>query len=242
MLARIYDEMLDSVEHLDRDTKAKVIYAYVDYQITWNLPPKEDTIVYSMLMAKKLDLDATIKDIQASIDNWKKGWRPDKNWNNSQKPKTNLKQPKDNLSKTWDKRQENREIKEIKESEFELFRKEFPHARKWKKQDSYNYFKQQDADKVMQQVAILKWNIKAWLQDPKYIPACERWIRDFTEINEDVIKQDLIKICKWHLNCGWDIKQRATELKQTFGEQQINEIVKAVQQKDSPKNLFLNQN
>jgi hypothetical protein len=38
------------------------------------------------------------------------------------------------------------------------------------------------------------------------------------------------------------MKQRATELKQTFGEQEINEIVKAIQQKDSPKNLFLKQN
>ena len=37
------------------------------------------------------------------------------------------------------------------------------------------------------------------------------------------------------------MKERSQELKQTFGEQQINEIVKAVQQKDSPKNLFLKQ-
>ena len=37
------------------------------------------------------------------------------------------------------------------------------------------------------------------------------------------------------------MKQRSQELKETFWEQQINEIVKAIQQKDSPKNLFLNQ-
>jgi hypothetical protein len=37
------------------------------------------------------------------------------------------------------------------------------------------------------------------------------------------------------------MKQRSHELKETFGEQQINEIVKVIQQKDSPKNLFLKQ-
>jgi hypothetical protein len=94
---------------------------------------------------------------------------------------------------------------------------------------------------VMKQVSILKWKLRAWLEESKRIPACERRIRDFTPLNEDVIKQDLIKICKRHLNAWWDMKERSMELKQTFWEQQINEIVKMIQQKDSPKNLFLKQ-
>ena len=125
---------------------------------------------------------------------------------------------------------------------FQDFRKEFPHARKWKKADSEKYFKQNDSDSVKKQVSILNRSIKAWLQDAEYVPACERRIRDFTPLSEDVIKQKLIKICKRHLNAWWDLKQRALELKQTFWEQKINEIVKAIQQKDSPKNLFLKQN
>lgn len=119
---------------------------------------------------------------------------------------------------------------------FQDFWKEYPHARKWKKSDSEKYFSKENPDDVKKQVSILKWKIKAWLQDPQYIPACERWIRDFTPISNDVLKQDLMRICKWHLNCGGDIKQRAQELKQTFWEQQINEIVKAIQQKE--KTLF----
>ena len=114
---------------------------------------------------------------------------------------------------------------------FQDFRKDYPHARKWKKADSEKYFLTQNAEDVKKQVAILKRKIKAWLQDAQYIPACERRIRDFTPISEDVLKQDLMRICKWHLNCGGDIKQRAIELKQTFGEEKINEIVKAIQQK-----------
>lgn len=122
---------------------------------------------------------------------------------------------------------------------FETFWKEYPHARKWKKSESKKYYDKLDSEEVMKQVHILKRKIKAWLQDWQFIPACERWIRDFTPINEDVVRQDLVKICKRHLNAWGDMKQRSLELKETFGEQQINEIVKAIQQKDSPKNLFI---
>lgn len=139
--------------------------------------------------------------------------------------------------------QENNTIekKENKEK-FETFWKEYPHARKGKKKESEEYFSKLNPEEVMKQVSILKRKIKAWLQDWQYIPACERWIRDFTPISEDVINQDLVKICKRHLNTDWDMKQRASELKQTFWDEQINRIVKAIQQKDSPKNLFLKQN
>ena len=126
------------------------------------------------------------------------------------------------------------------EYSFQKFWEEYPHARKWKKAESKKYYDKLDSDEVMKQVHILKRKIKAWLQDWQYIPACERWIRDFTPLNEDVIKQDLVKICKRHLNAWWDMKQRSMELKETFWEQQINEIVKAIQQKDSPKILFTN--
>lgn len=134
-----------------------------------------------------------------------------------------------------------KDISKKKSDTFETFWKEYPHARKWKKQESEKFFIKQNSDEVMKQVSILKWKLRAWLEESKRIPACERRIRDFTPLNEDVIKQDLIKICKRHLNAWWDMKERSMELKQTFWEQQINEIVKMIQQKDSPKNLFIKQ-
>lgn len=130
----------------------------------------------------------------------------------------------------------------INEYSFEKFWNDYPHARKGKKKDSEKYFKQNNPLEVKKQVQILKRQIKAWLQDSERVPACERWIRDFTPLNDDVIKQKLVKICKRHLNAWWDMKQRSHELKETFWEQEINEIVKDIQQKDSPKNLFLKQN
>lgn len=122
---------------------------------------------------------------------------------------------------------------------FETFWKEFPHARKGKKADSKKYYEKLDSNDVMKQVRILKRQIRAWLQDSERVPACERWIRDFTPLNEDVVKQKLVKICKRHLSAEWDMKQRSQELKQTFWDEQINKIVKAIQQQSNPKNLFV---
>lgn len=127
------------------------------------------------------------------------------------------------------------------EYSFQNFWEDYPHARKGKKKESEKYFKQNYSEEVRKQVQILKRQIKAWLQDAEFVPACERWIRDFTPLNDDVIKQKLVKICKRHLNAWWDMKQRSLELKQTFWEEEINKIVKAIQQKDSPKNLFIKQ-
>lgn len=121
---------------------------------------------------------------------------------------------------------------------FDTFWKDYPHARKWKKKDSEQYFSKQNPLDVKKQVAILKRKIKAWLQDGQYVPACERWIRDFTELNEDIVKQDLVRICRRHINTGGDAKQRSQELKETFGEETINAIVKEIQKKPAP--LFTN--
>ena len=123
---------------------------------------------------------------------------------------------------------------------FDTFWKEFPHARKGKKKESEQYFNKQDAELVKKQVGILNFKINAWLQDAQFIPACERRIRDFTPISDIVLKQELLKIARWHLNAWGDIKARAKQLKETFGEDAINEAVKTIQQKDSPKNLFIN--
>lgn len=112
---------------------------------------------------------------------------------------------------------------------FEQFWKDYPHARKWKKWESEKYFRELDPNEVKKQTNILKRKIRAWIEESKYIPACERWIRDFTPLNDDVIKQDLTKICKRHLTTPWDEqtrKQRAMELKQTFWEETIKNTIK----------------
>ena len=92
--------MLESVKHLDEQTQGLVLLAYVNYQLYGIEPSKDNVLVYSIFAAKKFDLDSVKKDINASVNNWKKGGRPKKTLKNLKKPKTNLKQPKSNLSET----------------------------------------------------------------------------------------------------------------------------------------------
>lgn len=100
MLARIHEEMLESVKHLDEQTQGLVLLAYVNYQLYGIEPSKDNVLVYSIFAAKKFDLDKVKKDIEASVSNGKSGWRPPKTLENLKKPKTNLKQPKGNLRET----------------------------------------------------------------------------------------------------------------------------------------------
>ena len=74
------------------------------------------------------------------------------------------------------------------------FWKIYPHARKWKKAESLKHFKESNIDDVMNEVKFLNWKIKFWLQDWWYMPACERWIRDFTITAETIKQQDIKNI------------------------------------------------
>lgn len=214
---------------LPSELQAKYFVALMEYWLYGTQPT--DPVIKSLLISAMHSIDKKdekrkkkseyMKWNQNAVKNFEKGIKQRKTETNRDKQNETYKEEyKENIEE---------EYKENKESEFELFRKAFPHARKWKKADSKNYFLKQEPTEVMKQVSILKRKIKAWLQDWQYVPACERWIRDFTPLNDDVVKQDLVKICKRHLSCWWDAKQRAKELKETFGEQEVNEIVKLIQ-------------
>ena len=111
--------MLNWLEHLDENTQWKVLLAYVKYQLYWTEPSQDDILVYSIFKAKQFDLDSIIGDMKASRENWKKGWRPKKTFQNLNEPKQTKTQPKQNLSKTeqeQEKEQEHdMEVKEEKE-------------------------------------------------------------------------------------------------------------------------------
>lgn len=110
MLAKIYDDMLEEIQHLSKEQQGLVILAYTEYMIYWKEPSKDDLLTYSIFKAKLFTLDKIKNDISSSIENWKKWWRPKKSFDNSeisQKPKHNLKvtqeKPNDNLSITCEK-------------------------------------------------------------------------------------------------------------------------------------------
>ena len=69
MLARIRDEMLSSIEHLDKVTQGLIVLAIANYQIYGTEPTKTDGDVYNYFMILKKDLDRQLKDIKASQNN-----------------------------------------------------------------------------------------------------------------------------------------------------------------------------
>lgn len=228
----------NQIQKLTANQKAEFMECMFSYQNGWSYESEDGAICMLldiMIDERQNDEERYLEVCERNKENGKLGWRPPKNRKNP----VGLEKPKkaDNDSDSdIEEKEISKDISKKKSDTFETFWKEYPHARKWKKQESEKFFVKQNSDEVMKQVSILKWKLRAWLEESKRIPACERRIRDFTPLNDDVIKQDLFKICKRHLNAWWDMKQRSLELKETFGEQQINEIVKSIQQKD--KSLF----
>lgn len=117
MLARIRDEMLSSIEHLDKVTQGLIVLAIANYQIYGTEPTKTDGDVYNYFMILKKDLDRQLKDIKASQNNGLSGWRPKKTLKNLKKPNTNLKQPKRNLNKPNENLNELAEVITVENSE-----------------------------------------------------------------------------------------------------------------------------
>ena len=123
---------------------------------------------------------------------------------------------------------DNKEI-EI-DKEFENFWKLFPHARKWKKQDAKKFYTQiNDPITVIKEVKHLKLKIQAWVEEWKYVPACERWIRDFTPISDEVKVKDLERIMKRHLTTEW-AKERYSDLVEVYGEERVKAMAKKISQ------------
>jgi hypothetical protein len=85
---------------------------------------------------------------------------------------------------------EDKNNKNEKNSEFEMFWKIFPHARKWKRKESEIEFIKHDIKNVIAEVNYLNRCIKFWIQDGNYISACERWIRDFTQTSPSLKQQN----------------------------------------------------
>lgn len=79
---------------------------------------------------------------------------------------------------------------------FEDFWRLYPHARKWNKKLSREYYKKSEStsDEIINEIKYMNWCIRYWLIDWKYISACERRIRDFVPTNAHIKEQNIKKI------------------------------------------------
>lgn len=96
---------------------------------------------------------------------------------------------------------------------------------------------QQDINSVMENVKLYKWKIELWIEDAKYVPACERWIRDFVPVNNVVKEQDLYKIVCKHMQMDGK-KERYAELKNDFGTEKMDELVRKYNSNNKPTLYF----
>lgn len=107
MYAIVHEEMVSGLEHLDRETKAKVIAAYVDYQLYWVEPSKDDVLVYSIFKAKQYDLNVIKNKSEIARENGKKWGRPRKDLSVKNLAKTKKTQTKANDNQTEPRRNQN---------------------------------------------------------------------------------------------------------------------------------------
>ena len=111
MYALVHEDMLKEIEHLDQETQGKVVLAYVNYQLYWVEPSKEDVLVYSIFKAKQFNLNQTKIKAEVARENGKKWGRPKKDLSDKNLSKTKKTQtkPNNNPSQT----QKNQDINNI---------------------------------------------------------------------------------------------------------------------------------
>lgn len=96
----------------------------------------------------------------------------------------------DTITKEWKNERINNWDEEIKKNFWDIY----PHSRKGKKQEALKYVQQQEPDIVLQMVKLYKREVAVWMQDAKYVPACERWARDFVPYSSTMQDQKLKSI------------------------------------------------
>lgn len=108
---------------------------------------------------------------------------------------------------------------------FNLFWQSFPHARKGKKQDALASYKRLDTNVVDKEINLLLRKIEIGQQDPQFIPACERWIRDFTQTN-DLVKRSIGKsIVQYLRKLEWEKRKAAVvRFKHDFWDELAKEL------------------
>jgi len=103
-----------------------------------------------------------------------------------------ISEPKSRVEKSRIEKKRVINTSKINLEEFERFWKLFPHTRKWKKAEAKKYFIKLKIKDVLEEVKLLTRKIKIGLQDASFVPACDRWIRDFTETGE-VVKESIFR-------------------------------------------------
>lgn len=91
-----YETFFFTIQRIkDPKERCEAYDTLANYWLYWTLPDEIDNDWTQQLMENAVPLlDAAKKRRIASIENWKKWWRPKKDWDNLQKPSNNLDETK----------------------------------------------------------------------------------------------------------------------------------------------------
>ena len=136
---------------------------------------------------------------------------------------------------------EKKEPKKQNQSNFEEFWKCFPHARPSNKTKTKTFYLQQDHEVVMRETNILHLRIFCKLQETKYIPACERWIRDMVVTNDTMLDSILTSFVRWIKSGDAPAEQRPKHLETLYAvttKEHVKEIERTVSKEKSIKLIW----
>ena len=135
-----YESFWQAIKELPEENQLELYRAITEYSFTgkikWKNGKKLEKFTWisqTIWILIKPQLDANL----AKYNNWKQGWRPEKNWYNSQKPNENLTESKTkpNGKLIYKNKKEN---KKEKENEKKVFVKDLTEEEKKQIKERYN--------------------------------------------------------------------------------------------------------
>lgn len=137
----------------------------------------------------------------------------------------------DTITEEWKNDKNNKWSKEQED----IFWKQYPHARKWKKKYAIEFAKNQDPIIFLRMVNIYKREVNAWIQDAKFVPACERRARDFVAYSE-TMQETKLKTIYYKLLEDKKVEE-IKQFTQDFWEETVNRLY-AIRKEEQRKQVL----
>ena len=244
-----YRSFYEASKYLSNEDKGILFDMICQYWLCWNSIEWDWPSMWMFLLIKP-QLDANNKRYINWCkwwEYWKLGWRPQKNWENSQKPQTNPKlTPNDNVNDNVNVNENNTLSKDkvqqvannISSEEFKCIRDLIPSSKggdsvAWEK--IYNTLLSSGAcaEDIKKVACLDKMEIREKIRDIMYSKKKENWLRDFCRQWEDVMEARILAILKARLirkNAWVKFKENTVlDLANIFGREYIEWLWRDVQ-------------
>jgi len=235
MYAIVHEEMLNSLDHLDNETQWLVLLAYTKYLLYGVEPSTENQLVYSLFKAKQFDLDSSRTRAEIARENWKKWWRPRKDFAVENLSKTKKTQVKPNHNPTITQKNQEQEKENNNILSYDNIYSDYYWKSKWIDEKVCNklinaklkqWITLDDIKKSM-----VLYNCQCRIkQDYTYVKKFENRIKEFQKPTDEQLDESLYVVIKEFRDKKksddkfWNSSPARTlweDLKQTFGDDKV---------------------